>query len=113
LIDLFDRLGRCGVRLFLARRDLVVRLLLGRVQRLFGVLGADRQVGELIGESFGHVFAPSGETAHVMKRKVTPANLANANKTDCSALLKMGRLCGDRRLRLFFEKTILSFTIVT
>jgi hypothetical protein len=31
LIDLFDRLGGCGVRLFLARRDLVVGFLLGRV----------------------------------------------------------------------------------
>ena len=51
LIDLFDRFGRRGVRLFLARGDLVVRFLLGRVQCLFGTLGADRQVGELLGES--------------------------------------------------------------
>ena len=50
LIYLFDCFGRRGVRLFLARRDLVVRFLLGRVQCLFGTLGADRQVRELLRE---------------------------------------------------------------
>ncbi|MGC1348367.1 MAG: hypothetical protein WA858_01125, partial [Xanthobacteraceae bacterium] len=41
-----------------------------------------------------------------MKTESHAANLATANKKDCSVLLKMGRLCGDRRVRLFFEKPL-------
>ena len=46
--------GRGGVRLFLARRDLVVRFLLRGSPGIFSILRADREIGELFGEWFNH-----------------------------------------------------------
>ena len=63
-IDLFDRFGRSGMRLFPSRYDLVVRFLFGRIQCLFGALGADRQVGELLRESLGHVLLLLRQSPH-------------------------------------------------
>ena len=57
LIDLFDCLGCGRVRLLLSGDDLVACLLFGRIRCLFSALGANRQIGELIGESLSHLFA--------------------------------------------------------
>ena len=49
------RAGRRGFRR-VSHRAGVVRFLFGRIQCLFSALGANRQIGEFIGESLGHLF---------------------------------------------------------
>jgi hypothetical protein len=55
---LFDCRRGGGAGLLLARDDLVVRLFLGGGHRIFGVLRANREVGQLFREFFSHVLAP-------------------------------------------------------
>ena len=55
LIYRFHRLRGRSARLVLASYDLVMRFLLRRRHRVFGILGASRQVGELFRE-LGHVY---------------------------------------------------------
>src|SRR5215467_12402957 len=59
LFYLFGCILGGGTCLLFARLDFVMRLLLGSRDCVFGILGANGQVGELLGESFSHVFSPS------------------------------------------------------
>ena len=56
-----DEKKKCGsrTRLLLACLDFIMHLLLGGGHGVFGILSADGQVGELLGECLSHVFPPS------------------------------------------------------
>src|SRR5216684_1815705 len=59
LIHLLGRLRGSSTRLLLTCLDFILRLLLGGGHRVFGILSADGQVGELLGECLSHAFPPS------------------------------------------------------
>src|SRR5260370_30599596 len=59
LFSLFGCLRGSSTCLLFACLDFIMRLLLGAGHRVLGILGANRQVGELFGEWLSHVFSPS------------------------------------------------------
>src|SRR6266853_2919711 len=59
LFHLFGRLRGSSTCLLFACLDFIMRFLLGSGHRVFGILGANGQVGELLGELLSHVFSPS------------------------------------------------------
>src|SRR5712671_4566643 len=59
LFHLFGCLRGSSTCLLFACLDFIMRLLLGGGHRVLGILGANGQVGELLGEWLSHVFSPS------------------------------------------------------
>src|SRR6267154_1556857 len=71
LFHLFGCLRGSSTCLLFPSLDFSMRLFLGSGHCVFGILGANRRLSELLGESLSHVFSPSlfaCEPAHMARR---------------------------------------------
>src|SRR5215468_4809676 len=87
LFHLFGRLRCSSTGLLFACLDFFMRLFLGSGDCVFRILGADRQIGQLLGESLNHVFsslsarrreAPIVQPALIVQLRVSPTRPVTA-----------------------------------